>query len=195
MIAPGVRSVEAALPSAAPGQQPAQPTPVKVRADQLSFFYGKTKALDFLFRSRSGPMWSPRSSAPPVAARALPADAEPHERHHAGAAWRARCSIDGRDIYGPESTSWRCVAVSAWCSRSPTRSRNRSSTTSLTGCESTGRRSAARAARDGSRRACRRPRSGTRSRIGCTTRRSRFRAVSSSGCVLRARSPSSRRSC
>ena len=46
-----------------------------------------------------------------------------------------------------------------------------------------------------SRRACGRRRSGTRSRTGCTTRRWRSRAASSSGSASRGRWPSSPRSC
>jgi phosphate transport system ATP-binding protein len=46
MIAPLARPVAAGLAGASPGLEPAPVTPVKVRADQLSFYYGKTRALD-----------------------------------------------------------------------------------------------------------------------------------------------------
>ena len=49
--------------------------------------------------------------------------------------------------------------------------------------------------RSGSKRACARRRSGTRSRIGCTNRRSPSRAASSSACASPAPWPSSRRCC
>ena len=56
----------------------------------------------------------------------------------------AAITLDGQDIYD-RSRTWRsCGRASAWCSRSPLRSRTRSMTTSPTGRAFTGWRRAAR---------------------------------------------------
>ena len=102
----------------------------------------------------------------------VPALPEPDERHHPGhARRRARSCSTARTSTRPASTSSTCGAGSGWCSRSRTRSRSRSSTTSRTACGSTGigRRSELP---ERVEKACGARRSGTRSRTGCTRRRS-----------------------
>ena len=67
--------------------------------------------------------------------------AEPHARHHAGRGGDRHGHVPRR---GPlrrrRSIRPRCGGASAWCSRSRTRSRRRSSTTSPTGPRSTARK-------------------------------------------------------
>jgi len=46
MIAPLTRPLDTGLTSPSPGPEAASATPVKVRAEELSFYYGKTRALD-----------------------------------------------------------------------------------------------------------------------------------------------------
>ncbi len=48
-----------------------------------------------------------------------------------------KITLDGEDIYDQASTWSNCAPASAWCSRSPIRSRSRSTTTSPTARAST----------------------------------------------------------
>jgi energy-coupling factor transporter ATP-binding protein EcfA2 len=57
-------------------------------------------------------------------------------------------TLDGEDIYDKRSTRCSCAPRSAWCSRSPTRSRSRSTTTSPTAPASTAGRQQGGAGRD-----------------------------------------------
>ena len=127
----------------------------------------------------------------------VPPDPEPDERHHCRHAGRG----EGRRSKGGTSTppGTDVVAlrrrVGMVFQKSNPFPEDRSSRTSPTACGSTDWPGAAPSCTSGSRKACGPRPSGTKSRTGCTIRRWRCPAASSSACASPARWRSRRRSC
>ena len=127
----------------------------------------------------------------------LPALLQPHARPLSGQPLRRRDrALPGRHQPARRTTSTRsrCACASAWCSRSPIRSRSRSTRTSPTACGCAACPTGTCSTRRSSSR-CAARRCGTRSRTGCTRSAPTSRADSSSACASPARSPPTRRSC
>ena len=162
----------------------------------LNFYYGAKRALEYITLGIQPEPGHRVHRAVGLRQEHVPAHAEPDERHHPGHAGRGPGPHRRRGHLRPgQRRRSRSGGASAWCSRSPTRFRSRSSRTWPTACGSTAWPAIARRSTRGSKTASGRRRSGTRSRTGCTNRRSRSRAASSSGSASRARWRSSRRSC
>ena len=164
--------------------------------ENLNFYYGKYQALKGI--SLDDPPATGDRVHRPLRLRQVDAaaDLQPHVRALSGPAGRrARsCSTASNVLDAGTRPEPAARARSAWCSRSPPRSRCRSTTTSPSACGST----SACARRDGRARGVGAAQGGAVGRgqgQAEADRHAACRAASSSGCASRARSPSSPRCC
>ena len=121
-------------PVVAREQIPAPPTADKIVAREMNFYYGAKRALENisiaipanLVTAFIGPSGCGKSTFLRTLNRMN--DIIP------GARATGKIMIDGKDLYGSDVDPSPFGATSAWCFRSPTRSRSRSTTTSRMAC-------------------------------------------------------------
>ena len=116
------------------GGPPVESQPTAIEVEKMSFYYGQTRALfDIsvklpakLVTAFIGPSGCGKSTFLRTLNRMN--DIIP------GARATGKIMIDGKDLYGSDVDPSPFGATSAWCFRSPTRSRSRSTTTSRMAC-------------------------------------------------------------
>ena len=165
--------------------------PLKMQAHKVNVFYGAKQALfDVELKIRENKVTAligPSGCGKSTFLRCLNRmnDTIPNCR------FTGTITLGEDNIYDPAIDVVELRAASAWCSRSPTRSRNPSTRTSPTARAST----ASPATRPSSTRSCATalsaPACGTRSRTACPSPAPAFPAASSSACASRAPSPPS----